>query len=854
MICIEATTGPPTEAQTTTPAASTLRAPTQTVEATAAPNTTVGITTIDTTIAPTITTSAVTTMVTTTAPTTTTTTTTVATTVSTTTEGGTTPTPHPCDSGQHNCSVNEDCVPRGNSNRYTCECSHGYEFNGTACEENECVMGNHTCHANADCDNRPGRNHNCTCRPNFHGDGRECNRLVLVYISIVIINPEYADVHTNPAREAALLRYILRLLWNLFSFITRGATNILVSINIVYVREGSVVVGVEFNVTEPDVPMLKDMVMNMTELGNLTLDANRTLVGDNESAIDVAPEECLDGTHNCSENATCQETYEGFTCTCMDDFLGNGTHCEPNPCPGLDGYVPFGDNCYLFGNTTTDYPGAEQDCRDNSGRLARVFDSETHLFFVDYIETYTDQATSYWIGLDDRVVEGQFNYSDGTALGSFNRWSNLTLHNQDDRDCVLMAKGLTQPWDWVPQRCSDPDYRYICEYVPTTTTAAPTTVATNATTVITVPSSTATPFTCPGLSAYVPFNRSCYLFSNISTDYAGAENLCSQYDGRLIRVMNNETHQFLLNHILTYINQSVSFWIGLEDIMAEGVFVYSDGSPLGSFHRFPADFANEAGQDCVLMATGLTPRWDWWTDDCLDDHRFICEYIFDPCRSSPCDPKANCTNIDELNYSCECFDGYQGDGLNCTEIDECLSDPCDINANCTNTNGSFTCQCIVGYEGDGFNCTDEDECQTSPCHTNANCTNTIGSYMCACQVGYEGDGFNCTDINECLNTTCHDNATCVNTDGSYYCQCLVGYAGDGLNCTDIDECDVYPCDENATCTNTDGSFTCECVSGYEGNGFNCTDEDECLYDPCHANATCTNTDGSYTCMCNHNSY
>ncbi|XP_035670202.1 adhesion G protein-coupled receptor L3-like [Branchiostoma floridae] len=121
---------------------------------------------------------------------------------------------------------------------------------------------------------------------------------------------------------------------------------------------------------------------------------------------------------------------------------------------------------------------------------------------------------------------------------------------------------------------------------------------------------------CPGLSDYVPFNGNSYLFSNASTDYAGAEGLCLKHDGRLIRVMNIETHEFLLNHILTCINQSVSFWIGLEDRLNEAVFVYSDGSTLGSFNRFygGVDVANEDDSDCVLMATGLIPRWDCQPD------------------------------------------------------------------------------------------------------------------------------------------------------------------------------------------------------------------------------------------------
>ncbi|TNF31813.1 MAG: hypothetical protein EP329_11810, partial [Deltaproteobacteria bacterium] len=43
----------------------------------------------------------------------------------------------------------------------------------------------------------------------------------------------------------------------------------------------------------------------------------------------------------------------------------------------------------------------------------------------------------------------------------------------------------------------------------------------------------------------------------------------------------------------------------------------------------------------------------------------------------------------------------------CTDIDECAagSDNCDANATCTNTVGAFTCACNDGYEGDGVTCT-----------------------------------------------------------------------------------------------------------------------------------------------------
>jgi len=41
------------------------------------------------------------------------------------------------------------------------------------------------------------------------------------------------------------------------------------------------------------------------------------------------------------------------------------------------------------------------------------------------------------------------------------------------------------------------------------------------------------------------------------------------------------------------------------------------------------------------------------------------------------------------------------------DINECSTNNggCDIQATCRNTIGSFTCECNNGYQGNGFNCT-----------------------------------------------------------------------------------------------------------------------------------------------------
>ena len=75
-----------------------------------------------------------------------------------------------------------------------------------------------------------------------------------------------------------------------------------------------------------------------------------------------------------------------------------------------------------------------------------------------------------------------------------------------------------------------------------------------------------------------------------------------------------------------------------------------------------------------------------------------------------CHKNATLDMNNDGKYSCMCKEGYQGDGLDCTDMNECLSvqNRCYGNTtDCINTEGSFICDCKPGYTartGDVSNC------------------------------------------------------------------------------------------------------------------------------------------------------
>ncbi|KAH7731862.1 CRE-FBN-1 protein [Aphelenchoides avenae] len=258
--------------------------------------------------------------------------------------------------------------------------------------------------------------------------------------------------------------------------------------------------------------------------------------------------------------------------------------------------------------------------------------------------------------------------------------------------------------------------------------------------------------------------------------------------------------------------------------------------------------------DMSILCDG---KKDCFDNPAMNDESFpYCD--INECADKPCHWMAHCTNTFG-SYSCSCFPGFAGDGVNCADIDECElgKAACPENSRCVNLPGSYLCNCTEGYMPKGSpveKCVDIDECEAGlyECAEGTMCQNTLGSYLCTynCDHGYETVNGKCVDINECSkHGVCDKRATCVNTPGSYKCECDEGFTGDGQICTPLMSCleSDEICDRHASCV----FGQCHCKTGYYGDGMNCFDVDECKADrpPCRGSKEpqCVNTDGGYIC-------
>ncbi|XP_035755598.1 nidogen-1 isoform X4 [Egretta garzetta] len=81
-----------------------------------------------------------------------------------------------------------------------------------------------------------------------------------------------------------------------------------------------------------------------------------------------------------------------------------------------------------------------------------------------------------------------------------------------------------------------------------------------------------------------------------------------------------------------------------------------------------------------------------------------------PCYTGThnCDTNAICRPGTGNHFFCECSIGFHGDGNVCYDIDECSEQPdlCGSNAVCNNHPGTYRCECVEGYQfaADGQTC------------------------------------------------------------------------------------------------------------------------------------------------------
>uniref|UniRef100_A0A803W6B1 Mannose receptor C-type 1 n=1 Tax=Ficedula albicollis TaxID=59894 RepID=A0A803W6B1_FICAL len=292
-----------------------------------------------------------------------------------------------------------------------------------------------------------------------------------------------------------------------------------------------------------------------------------------------------------------------------------------------DGWIVKGDTQYFFSTEKTSMEKARTFCKNNHGNLATIGNNSERKFLWKYI-LKNGKLNSYLIGLIQNADQ-QFSWMSGSPV-HYAAWApGEPNFAQAQEHCVVLYKkdGL-----WNDVSCGFSN-GYICERHRSFINA-------------TLPSAApSTPGGCP--AGWILFKNQCYKFFGSGYDFwSTGRRVCTSLGGNLASIPNEQVQAFLTYHLK---DASNDLWIGLNDMLSELNFVWSDGSAVSytnwakdspklvepilydSLH--PEDGQNRQQVNNCSVLTIKGPADDtgkWNNEECYSYRGYICQKDSDP--------------------------------------------------------------------------------------------------------------------------------------------------------------------------------------------------------------------------------
>ena len=325
--------------------------------------------------------------------------------------------------------------------------------------------------------------------------------------------------------------------------------------------------------------------------------------------------------------------------------------------------------CYIHVAGLMTFDGARANCIQLGGDLARLAGPG------DAAAAAGGLAGDAWLGLHRNVDEpGTWSWLDGTpASDSFLPWDEG--HPSGGSSCAVAHQFAPNETTVREAQCSQLA-QSICEVVRDRHDHCP--------------------------SGWASRSRKCVLIHPVALSWRAANKVCETLGTHLPSV-----HQPQLQHTLAMLGHTDELWIGLSDEEVEGVYAWTDGTPLDFSAWRSGQPDNDSSEDCVVQHPDGT-----WSNELCDAalRKFACSY---PDRCVDFDPCVNggfCTSLPS-NVTCTCRDGYTGDHCE----DACPEDPnklapgeCGCGIPDTDTDSDGVADCYDRCPTDAARLTDAD--------------------------------------------------------------------------------------------------------------------------------------------------
>jgi cysteine-rich repeat protein len=307
-----------------------------------------------------------------------------------------------------------------------------------------------------------------------------------------------------------------------------------------------------------------------------------------------------------------------------------------------------------------------------------------------WVQTNLLGGANRWIGANDTNAEGVYEWSSGTAWGSYINWAAGEPSNAGATDdCAIM---LTASGAWDIQTCSN-TFGYVCEGPPLCGNGVRATTegcddgnlvngdGCSSTCVVeggyTCTNSTpSTPSVCTANCAATPtwssylggtsLQTTEYYYCTTAVTWTNAQTNCDGVASSWAMVtIAGGTGGYTAAQENAHISGQTSAvsWTGLNDVASEGNFVWeADNSALGAFTNWETGQPNNspAGSNCVAMLNNGGGTWDDLV--CTNTNAYVCEgppVCGNGVLASPegCDD-GNLINADGCSSSCAIESGF----------------------------------------------------------------------------------------------------------------------------------------------------------------------------------------------------
>ncbi|XP_069022890.1 versican core protein [Embiotoca jacksoni] len=145
----------------------------------------------------------------------------------------------------------------------------------------------------------------------------------------------------------------------------------------------------------------------------------------------------------CLNGATCLDGENYFTCLCLPSYVGSLCEQDTEVC-GF-GWQKFQSHCYKYFTHRRTWDAAERECRLHGAHLASILSHEEQIYVNHLGSDYQ------WIGLNDKMFERDFRWTDGKTL-QYDQWrpNQPDSFFQSGEDCVVMIWHEGGQWNDVP--------------------------------------------------------------------------------------------------------------------------------------------------------------------------------------------------------------------------------------------------------------------------------------------------------------------------------------------------------------------------------------------------------------------